>query len=249
MPIYNGTQKVSFSGKIYVGTQLVYQNGPKLTSITLSGQTTSLNRDDAFSFGGTVTAHYSNGATADVTSSTTFSGYNMALGEIYTVTASYTENGVTATATYTLTVNKAWSTIYSTSKSCSITFSGTITGAGNIVQTVADTGLKPRIRITFTFSTYAYSNDNKFKYYNNSNTTSTSKPTSPRYFNPVGSANNLKLLGINSVDGTRIINNVYLKKVNQTNRVQLVFDATHSGTVSNNNINASITISKIEQYY
>lgn len=120
MPIYNGTQKLSFSGKIYVGTQLVYQNAPELTSITLSGQTTSLNRGANFSFGGTVTAHYSNGSTANVTSSTTFSGYNMSLGGTYTVTASYTENNITKTATYSLTVNKVWSTLWTGSKTVSV---------------------------------------------------------------------------------------------------------------------------------
>ena len=115
MPIYNGNQKVSLSGieKVYVGTTLVFQKTqPKvLTSITLSGQTTTLSRGAAFSFGGTVTAHYSDSSTADVTSSTTFSGYNMSTAGTYTVTASYTEDGVTKTATYTLTVTKAWSNI------------------------------------------------------------------------------------------------------------------------------------------
>lgn len=82
-----------------------------LQSITLSGQTTSLNRGAAFSFGGTVTAHYSDSSTANVTSSTTFSGYNMSKAGTYTVTARYTEGGVTKTATYSLTVNKAYSAI------------------------------------------------------------------------------------------------------------------------------------------
>lgn len=106
MAIFNGNQKVKLSGiaKVYVGTTLVYQNAPVLTSITLSGQTTSLDRGSAFSFGGTVTAHYDNGTTANVTSSTTFSGYNMSSTGQYTVTASYTENNVTQTATYTLKV-------------------------------------------------------------------------------------------------------------------------------------------------
>ncbi len=106
MAIYNGTQKVKMSGiaKVYVGNTLVYQNAPVLTSITLSGQTTSLNRGSAFSFGGTVTAHYDNGTTADVTANTTFSGYNMSSTGQYTVTASYTENNITQTATYTLKV-------------------------------------------------------------------------------------------------------------------------------------------------
>lgn len=107
MAIYNGTQKINVSGvdKIYVGTQLVYQNTPPvLESITLSGQTTSLNRGASFKFGGTVTAHYDNGSTANVTSQSTFSGYNMNKAGTYTVTAKYTENGVTASATYSLEV-------------------------------------------------------------------------------------------------------------------------------------------------
>lgn len=79
-----------------------------LVSITLSGQTTSLNRGAAFSFGGTVTATYSDSTTADVTASTTFSGYNMSATGTYTVTASYTENGITKTATYTLSVVAKW---------------------------------------------------------------------------------------------------------------------------------------------
>lgn len=109
MAIYVGTQKIDVSGvaKVYVGTQKVYDDIPVLESITLSGQTTSLNRGASFSFGGTVTAHYSNSTTANVTSQTTFSGYNMSTAGTYTVTASYTENGITKTATYSLTVNKA----------------------------------------------------------------------------------------------------------------------------------------------
>ena len=75
-----------------------------LSSISLSGYTTSLTVGSPFSFGGTVTAHYSDSSTANVTSSTTFSGYNMSVVDSYTVTASYTESSVTKTATYTLNV-------------------------------------------------------------------------------------------------------------------------------------------------
>ena len=151
MPIYNGTQKVKMSGiaKIYVGTQLVYQNAPALVSITLSGQTTSIDRGSAFSFGGTVTANYSNGSTADVTSSTTFSGYNMSTAGTYTVTASYTENGITVTATYNLTVNKIWSTLWSGTRDIYHSLSSknwTKNGSGSI--TTGDTSSK-RLRVTF----------------------------------------------------------------------------------------------------
>lgn len=89
---------------------------PVLDHITLSGQITSLNRGASFSFGGTVTAHYTDGSTSNVTSQTTFSGYNMAKAGNYTVTASYTENAINKTATYTLTINKAWSTVWSGSR-------------------------------------------------------------------------------------------------------------------------------------
>ena len=75
-----------------------------LTSITLSGQTTSFYVGSTWSFGGTVTAHYSDNTTANVTSSTTFSGGNTSSAGTKTVTASYTEDGVTKTATYNITV-------------------------------------------------------------------------------------------------------------------------------------------------
>lgn len=80
---------------------------PTLSSIAVSGQTTSFTVGDAFDFGGTVTATYSNGATADVTSSALFSGYNMSETGSQTVTVSYTEDGVTVSCTFNITVNAA----------------------------------------------------------------------------------------------------------------------------------------------
>ena len=76
----------------------------RLVSIALSGQSTTLPQDTTFTFDGVVTATYSDGTTANVTSSTTFSGYNMSTAGTYTVTASYTDWGITKTATYQLTV-------------------------------------------------------------------------------------------------------------------------------------------------
>lgn len=76
-----------------------------LSSISVSGQTTSFYVGDTFSFGGTVTATYSDGTSANVTSSTSFTGYNMSTAGNYTVTASYSESGVTKTATYSITVS------------------------------------------------------------------------------------------------------------------------------------------------
>ena len=77
-----------------------------LSSISVSGQTTSFTKGDTFSFGGTVTATYSDNSTKDVTSSAEFSGYNMQEAGTQTVTVKYVENGVTKTTTYQITVNE-----------------------------------------------------------------------------------------------------------------------------------------------
>ena len=78
-----------------------------LTGIELGGTyPTTFNVGDAFSHAGmTVTAHYDDSSTSDVTSSATFSGYEMETLGAQTVTVSYTENGVTETATYGITIN------------------------------------------------------------------------------------------------------------------------------------------------
>lgn len=95
--------------KIQRGSTILWRK-KRLVSIALTNPTTSLPIDSDFSFGGTVTATYSDSTTADVTSSTTFSGYDMSTAGTYTVTASYGEFGVTASATYQLTITP--STLY-----------------------------------------------------------------------------------------------------------------------------------------
>lgn len=78
-----------------------------LSSIALSGEyPTTFHQGDDFSHEGmTVTATYESGKTADVTEDVTFSGYDMNVVGEQTVTVSYTENEVTKTATYSITVN------------------------------------------------------------------------------------------------------------------------------------------------
>ena len=85
----------------------------ELMSIELSGQKTSIDRKQAFDFGGTVTATFDNGTTEDVTSSTTFSGYDMSVAGTYDVIASYTSGALTKSANYSLTVNKIWEAMWS----------------------------------------------------------------------------------------------------------------------------------------
>lgn len=79
---------------------------PVLDHIVLSGTyPTEFEQGAEFSHTGmTVTAHYGDASTVDVTNSATFSGYNMnTLGD-QTVTVSYTENAVTKTANYGINI-------------------------------------------------------------------------------------------------------------------------------------------------
>ena len=79
-----------------------------LSEITLGGTyPTEFEQDDAFSHAGmTVTAHYSDESTTDVTEFATFTGYNMANTGEQTVTVHYSENTTEVTTTYTITVNE-----------------------------------------------------------------------------------------------------------------------------------------------
>ena len=89
------------------GTVFLYEKSAKtLSSISLSGTyPTSFTTGDSFDHTGlVVTAHYSDSTTANVSSSATFSGYNMSTAGNQTVTVSYTEGGTTKTATYSITV-------------------------------------------------------------------------------------------------------------------------------------------------
>ena len=80
-----------------------------LTSISISGQKTAFNVGDTFSFGGTVTAHYSDSSSENVTGSATFIGYDMSTAGNQTVTVSYTYGGVERTTSYQITVSPSGS--------------------------------------------------------------------------------------------------------------------------------------------
>ena len=74
-----------------------------LSSISVSGQTTQFTVGDTFVFGGTVTAHYSDSNTEDVTEDASFTGYNMSTTGNQTVTVTYS----TVSTTYSITVSEA----------------------------------------------------------------------------------------------------------------------------------------------
>ena len=80
-----------------------------LTGIALTGEyPTVFLTGDAFSHTGmTVTANYDDNSSADVTSSASFTGYNMNNAGAQTVTVSYTE-GTTESQTYGITVKDAY---------------------------------------------------------------------------------------------------------------------------------------------
>lgn len=78
-----------------------------LASIAVTGQKTTFTVGDAFEFGGTVTATYSNGTTSKVTP-TSVSTPEMTEGE-HTVTVTYVEGDITKTIDYKIKVNPAGS--------------------------------------------------------------------------------------------------------------------------------------------
>ena len=78
-----------------------------LESIAVSGQKTVFTVGDTFTFGGTVTASYSDGSTKDVTASAEISTPDLSTAGTKEVTVSYTESTVTKTAKYNITVNAA----------------------------------------------------------------------------------------------------------------------------------------------
>ena len=76
-----------------------------LSSIILSGQTTTYEVNDEFSFDGSVLATYTNGSKRQVEpTAVDSSNVNMSQVGTYSVRVSYTENGVTKNATYTISV-------------------------------------------------------------------------------------------------------------------------------------------------
>ena len=100
----NVSVTISYGGKSTSQAITVNAAAKTLSSISISGQKTSFTVDESFNFGGTVTAHFSDSSTSDVTASATYSGYNMSVAGNYTVTVSYTYSDTTKTTTYSITV-------------------------------------------------------------------------------------------------------------------------------------------------
>ena len=127
-----------------------------LSSIALSGTyPTTFYQGDAFSHEGMiVTATYDNDSHKDVTDDVTFSGYNMSETGEQTVTVSYTENEVTKTATYDITVNEI----------SVVTFTAG-TDVGTSSSQSADTITKNGISM---YCSSIHDTDNAYRYYKDS---------------------------------------------------------------------------------
>lgn len=222
--------------KIQNASNVVLWQRKVVTSITLSGQNTSLNKDSTFIFGGTVTAHYNDNTTANVTTSTTFSGYDMSTAGSQTVTATYTEEGVTVTATYTLTVvAESWTTLWTGNVEYT-------NGSGNVCQLSSLTGTKT-LRFTFTMSVSGQASGSTTVYYDNhGNTTTSTKPSSP-FTTTINTSNyTTKILGIKCSSGTKISAMELLWTAGSTKYFQIQSSNGSGGT----NGNAKLKITKIE---
>ena len=98
----------TIGGKVYTKSCTVTVSATKqVVSISVSGQQTAFTVDDDFTFGGVVTATYNDETTENVTSSSSFAGYDMSSPGNQTVTVSYSYGGATATTSYGIIVNTA----------------------------------------------------------------------------------------------------------------------------------------------
>ena len=96
---YNGTS----------GSLTITALAPRvLQSISVSGYKDSFSQGDDFEFGGTVTATYNVGDNVDVTSESTFTGYDLSNVGTQTVTVTYEDK----TTTYEITVTKSMNVIF-----------------------------------------------------------------------------------------------------------------------------------------
>ena len=99
----NTSVTITYSGKS-CNQAITVTAAKTLSSISISGYTTSFVEGDTFSYGGTVTATFSDSSSLNVTNESTFTGYNMTSVGNQTVTVSYTYKGVTKTQTYNINV-------------------------------------------------------------------------------------------------------------------------------------------------
>ena len=145
-----------------------------LVSISLNPSSgSSAPTTSTWTYTGTVTATYSDGTTANVTSGTTYTQPDRLVYGQQSITFSYTEDGVTKTAVYTMSVSHGWVTLESGSHGRSWTMSDSAPSNSTVLD--MENPKAGQYRFTFTMSDKVGTNG---KYYNNGSETTT-KPTSP----------------------------------------------------------------------
>jgi hypothetical protein len=114
---------------------------PELSSITVTPPTkTQYNvGEELTTTGMAVTASYADGSTKDVTSAAILSGFDSSTAGEVTVTVSYTEDGVTKTATFTATIVEPVTTTYTISVSADPSEGGTVSGGGEYSENASVT--------------------------------------------------------------------------------------------------------------
>lgn len=132
----NQTVTVSYGGKTTTYEIVVSQG--TLSSISVSGQTTTYQKGNAFSFDGICTATFANGYQKVVTP-TSVTSPDMSIGGIKTIIVSFTYNGNTRTTSYDITVNSTRVVIEETTTT-GYSLIGTITYPSN-TQTITSNTL------------------------------------------------------------------------------------------------------------
>ena len=109
-----------------------------LESIAVSGQTTTFIVGSTFAFDGKVTATYSNGSTKDVTALAEFSSPNLSTVGTREVTVTYTEDSITKTTKYNITVKADVTHAGTVDDPYTVADAMTATGAMNEGQTSSE---------------------------------------------------------------------------------------------------------------
>ena len=108
-----------------------------LSSIELSGMTTVYTIGDEFSFDGTVTAHYNDGSSAQVTP-TSVSAPDMSTVGAKTITVTYSDSYGEKTATYDITVHATLTSIAASGQTTQYTVGDTFSFNGTCTATFDD---------------------------------------------------------------------------------------------------------------
>ena len=156
-----GSTTVSFlsnSGSLRADCTVTVSETVVLSSISVSGASASATFGSTYSTSGiVVTAHYSDGSTKDVTSSSSVSSPNTKLIGTQTPTVSYTEDSLTKTATYSVFVTTVGAT------------QGSGTGGYSLITSLSDLTIGSQVVIgaTLSLTTYVMTTDQQSSYRGN----------------------------------------------------------------------------------